>query len=418
MNGIQQNAQKADVTNGNNGKGGSLFANFAFPFLPLFPFVQLSRSRSIVAEFLMLGVVLAFGQPIAAQEAHQHHQHHQSAKAAEPAVASRLTIPDVTVRDQFGNETRFLDLLKDKTVAVNFVFTTCTTICPPMGANFGQLRRLLGERAGKDVRLISVSVDPLTDTPQRLKTWSEKFNAGEGWTLVTGAKFDVDSLLKAFGVFTADKWDHSPTALIGNAAASEWRRVNGLAAPAKLVEVINEVGKTSATVPATTGNEPSAAARYFTDVELTNQDGQPMRLYSDVLKGRVVIVNSFFTSCRESCPMMAATFAKLQARLGDRLGKDVFLVSISVDPANDTPAKLKEFAASFKALPGWLLLTGSKDNVELALKKLGMPAETRDAHSNLFIIGNEPTGLWKKAFGLASPAEILKVVESVLNDRG
>jgi cytochrome oxidase Cu insertion factor (SCO1/SenC/PrrC family) len=375
------------------------------------------KTAFVFSVFFVMNVFM-LNQSIAAQstDMHQHHQH--AAKPAEPAAASQLTIPDVTVRDQFGNATRFQDLLKDKTVAVNFVFTTCTTICPPMGANFGQLRSLLGERAGKDVRLISVSVDPLTDTAQRLKTWSEKFNAGAGWTLVTGAKSDIDALLKAFGVFTADKWDHSPTALIGNVAAGEWRRVNGLAAPAKLVEVINEVGNASATAPAAAGNEPSAAARYFTDVELTNHDGQPMRLYSDVLKGRVVIVNSFFTSCRESCPMMAATFAKLQARLGDRLGKDVFLVSISVDPTNDTPTKLKEFAASFKALPGWLLLTGSKDNVELALKKLGLPAENRDAHSNLFIIGNEPTGLWKKAFGLASPAEILKVVESVLNDRG
>jgi protein SCO1/2 len=217
MNRIQQKAQKTDGTNGNNGKDGSLSADFAFPFLPSFPFVPLSRYRFIVAKFLMLGVFLAFGQPIAAQEAH--HQHTQSAKSSEPAAANRLTIPNVLVRDQFGNETRFPDLLKDKTVAVNFVFTTCTTICPPMGANFAQLRRLLGARAGKDVRLISVSVDPVTDTPQRLKTWSEKFNASEGWTLLTGAKSDVDALLKAFGVFTADKWDHSPTALIGHAGS-------------------------------------------------------------------------------------------------------------------------------------------------------------------------------------------------------
>ena len=356
-----------------------------------------------------VAISIFFFQPITAQSTDAH-QHHQAAKPAEPAAASRLTIPDVTMRDQLGNEVRFPDLLKDKTVAVNFVFTTCTTICPPMGANFGQLRRLLGERAGKDVLLISISVDPVTDTPQRLKTWSEKFNAGAGWTLLTGTKPDVDALLKAFGVFTADKWDHSPTALIGR--AGQWRRTNGLAAPAKLVEAINEA---SAQQPA---SEQSAAQKYFTDVELTDQDGKKLRLYSDVLKGRVVIINSFFTSCRESCPMMAATFAKLQDRLGERLGKDVFLVSISVDPTNDTPAKLKDFAASFKALPGWLLLTGSKDNVEFALKKLGLPAENRDAHSNLFIIGNEPTGLWKKALGLASPVEIIKIVESVLNDRG
>lgn len=370
-----------------------------------------SHKTVFVSSVLFVVSVFMLIQSVAAQSTDAH-QHHQAAKPAEPAAASRLTIPDVTMRDQLGNQVRFRELLQHKTVAVNFVFTTCTTICPPMGANFGQLRRLLGDRAGKDVLLISISVDPVTDTPQRLKTWSEKFNAGPGWTLLTGAKTDVDSLLKAFGVFTADKWDHSPTALIGNETAGEWQRVNGLAAPAKLIEAIN---KTSAQQ---TASQLSAAHKYFTDVELTNQDGKTMRLYSDVLKGRTVVINSFFTSCRESCPMMAATFAKLQDRLGERLGKDVFLVSISVDPVNDTPAKLKEFAASFKAMPGWLLLTGSKDNVEFSLKKLGLPAENRDAHSNLFIIGNEPTGLWKKAFGLASPIEIIKIVESVLHDRG
>lgn len=359
--------------------------------------------RKEIGIVLMFGVILILNQPIAAQS------------STKPAAASRLTVPDVGLLNQNGDQLRFRELLQNKTVAVNFVFTTCTTVCPPMGANFGQLRRLLGERAGKDVLLISISVDPVTDTPQRLKTWSEKFNAGEGWTLLTGAKPDVDALLKAFGVFTADKWDHSPTALIGNESAGEWRRVNGLAAPAKLVEVINEV---SAAKTKQAGDQLSAAHKYFTDVELTNQDGKTMRLYSDVLKGRTVVINSFFTSCRESCPMMAATFAKLQDRLGERLGKDVFLISISVDPVNDTPAKLKEFATSFKAMPGWLLLTGSKENVETALKKLGMPAENRDTHSNLFIIGNDSTGLWKKAFGLASPAEIINIVESVLNDRG
>ena len=151
---------------------------------------------------------------------------------------------------------------------------------------------------------------------------------------------------------------------------------------------------------------------------LTNQYGQQMRLYSDLLKGKVVVINVFFTSCQGSCPVMAATFAKLQDRIGERLGKDVLMISISVDPETDTPAKLKEYAERFKAKPGWYLLTGTKENVTLALHKLGQQVENRESHQNLFIIGNEPTGLWKKAFGLANPAEIIKVVESVLNDRG
>jgi cytochrome oxidase Cu insertion factor (SCO1/SenC/PrrC family) len=364
-----------------------------------------------------LALSLLLTQPLPAQstDAHQHHQH-TTATQAEPAAAAKLTIPDVVLLDQTGGRVRFSELVQGKTVAVNFIFTTCTTICPPMGANFGQLRKLLGERAGKDVLLVSISVDPLTDTPQRMKAWGEKFDGGVGWTLVTGAKRDVDALLKAFGVFTADKWDHSPTTLIGNEAVGEWRRVNGLTAPAKLAEVINEFS--TAAKQAQSADQLSPAHKYFTDVALTNQYGEQMRLYSDLLKGKVVIINVFFTSCQGSCPVMAATFAKIQDRLGERLGKDAFMISISVDPETDTPAKLKEYAERFKAKPGWFLLTGTKENVTLALQKLGQQVENRESHQNLFIIGNEPTGLWKKAFGLANSAEIIKVVESVLNDRG
>jgi protein SCO1/2 len=161
----------------------------------------------------------------------------------------------------------------------------------------------------------------------------------------------------------------------------------------------------------------SPAHKYFTDVTLINQNGEPMRLYSDLLKGKVVVINSFFASCQGSCPVMAATFAKIQDRLGERLGKEVHLISLSVDPETDTPEKLKAFAERFNAKPGWYFLTGTKENVHQALYKLGQYVEQRENHLNIFIVGNEPTGLWKKAFGLAKSDEIIRIVESVLNDR-
>lgn len=162
----------------------------------------------------------------------------------------------------------------------------------------------------------------------------------------------------------------------------------------------------------------SPAAHYFGEIPLVNQDGQTMRLYSDVLKGRVVVINAMFTQCTGACPLMSDNVAKIQDWLGDRLGKDIILVSISVDPANDTPAKLKEYAARFKARPGWYFLTGSKENVDAALTKLGQAVEAREAHTNLFLVGNDKTGLWKKAFGLAPAKDLIPVVESVLNDKG
>lgn len=163
--------------------------------------------------------------------------------------------------------------------------------------------------------------------------------------------------------------------------------------------------------------ERSAAEKYFTDVELINQDGAKVRFYSDVLKNKVVVVNTFFTTCTSICPPMNRNFEKIQEALGDRLGKDVFLVSITVDPETDTPPRLKEYGRRFHARPGWMFLTGKKENIDWALYKLGQYVETKDDHTSIFIVGNEPKGLWKKAFGLAKSEELIRIVEDVIADR-
>jgi len=162
----------------------------------------------------------------------------------------------------------------------------------------------------------------------------------------------------------------------------------------------------------------SPAQKYFSDVELTNQDGKKVRFYSDVLKGKTVVVNAFFTSCTSVCPPMNRNMEKIQEAFGDRVGRDVFLVSLTVDPDVDTPARMKEYAQKFHAGPGWVFLTGKKENLDWALYKLGQYVERKDDHKTVFIIGNEPTGLWKKAFGMANVAELVQVVESVVNDKG
>jgi protein SCO1/2 len=164
--------------------------------------------------------------------------------------------------------------------------------------------------------------------------------------------------------------------------------------------------------------EESPAQKYFTDVELINQDGKKVRFYSDVLKGKTVVVNAFFTSCTSVCPPMNRNMEKIQEALGARVGRDVFLVSMTVDPEVDTPARMKEYAQKFHAGPGWIFLTGKKENLDWALYKLGQYVEQKNDHKTIFIIGNEPTGLWKKAFGIANVAELVQVVESVVNDKG
>jgi protein SCO1 len=201
---------------------------------------------------LILAFALAFGaQPAAPLFAqHEHHQEQAAAPAPDKLEVAQpvagLNIPDVSVLDQDGNTVRFYsDLVKGKVVAINFVFTNCTTICPPMGANFAKLQKILGERVGQGVHLISVSVDPATDTPERMKAWGQKFGAREGWSLITGDRLEITRLLKALGVYTSDINDHSPLVFVGNDAQGQWTRAYGLAAPAKIAELID--GVTAAT---------------------------------------------------------------------------------------------------------------------------------------------------------------------------
>jgi cytochrome oxidase Cu insertion factor (SCO1/SenC/PrrC family)/DNA-binding beta-propeller fold protein YncE len=181
---------------------------------------------------------------------------HEKKDAAEgapvAAPTSKMNIPDVELLDQNGRKVHFYtDLVKGQTVVINFIFTTCTTICPPLGATFARVQKELGEggESGRDVRLISISVDPVTDTPERLKAWGAKFHAGEGWTLVTGDKPQIDELLNALGASTARREDHSPTILIGNDARETWTRTYGIANTSKLLQIINNVlaGKSATT---------------------------------------------------------------------------------------------------------------------------------------------------------------------------
>ncbi|HEX8294086.1 MAG TPA: SCO family protein, partial [Pyrinomonadaceae bacterium] len=154
---------------------------------------------------------------------------------------SGMSIPDVELLDQDGRKVRFYsDLVRGKVVAINFIFTTCTTVCPPLGATFARVQKELGAGAGRDVQLISISVDPATDTPERLKAWGAKFKAGPGWTLLTGAKPQVDELLRALSASSARREDHTPTVLIGNEAAGQWTRAYGLTSPGKLVQIIGD----------------------------------------------------------------------------------------------------------------------------------------------------------------------------------
>lgn len=177
-----------------------------------------------------------------------------------------------------------------------------------------------------------------------------------------------------------------------------------------------QAGAPAPVQPMTAEQRQVAGERYFTDVVLVDHLGREQRLWSDLVHDKTVVISPFFTHCVGVCPKLAGTLKKVESSLGDRLGKDVLMLSITVDPERDTPAKVKEYAAALEPKPGWLFLSGKRENVELALRKLGYYVEDPEGHTNLVIVGNEKSGLWKKAFGLADPEEVIKIVRSVVQD--
>ncbi len=192
----------------------------------------------IRATALALSFTLITSSPMFAQ-----HEHHMAPVATEAEAVHIHEIPDVDLLDQNGKHVRlFSDLIEGRVVAINFIFTTCTTICPALAVQFANLQKRLGDRIGRDVFLVSVSIDPANDTPDRLAAWGRKFGAKDGWTMVTGKKDHIDAVLKAFGVYTPDFRNHQPVTLVGSGISGMWKRLYGFPPVERLTEAVNTAG--------------------------------------------------------------------------------------------------------------------------------------------------------------------------------
>ncbi|MGY4494851.1 SCO family protein [Pseudomonas sp. TE3610] len=163
-----------------------------------------------------------------------------------------------------------------------------------------------------------------------------------------------------------------------------------------------------APAPEPQGSATPWGGDYFPNTALTNQDGQPVHFFDDLIKGKVVVINFIFTTCTDSCPLETARLRQVQKLLGDRVGKDVFFYSITIDPEHDTPAALKHYMDKFKVGPGWQFLTGNKQDITELRQKLGLFIEgvdngrTKD-HNLSLIVGNQSSGRWMKASPFENP---------------
>jgi protein SCO1/2 len=160
-------------------------------------------------------------------------------------------------------------------------------------------------------------------------------------------------------------------------------------------------------------------ANYFPNSELTTQDGKVVHFYDDMLKGKAVAINLIYTRCTANCPLETAKLAQVQRVLKDRVGKDIFFISISIDPKHDTPEAMKKYMQKFHVGPGWTFLTGKKEDVREISHKLGLSSMTdaanRDGHQPSLMIGYVPTGAWMLNSAVDNPRFLAGVMTKFLD---
>ncbi len=196
-------------------------------------------------SYLMIGALaLVCASPCTAFADEDPHAKHRAMmqESAPPAESADVDLRDRTLINQDGEEVRFVsDVIGDRIVVMDFVYTTCTTVCPVLSALFTQVQGKLGDQLDEDVIIVSVSVDPIRDTPQRLKAYAAKHRAGDSWVWLTGAKSTVDDVLTGVGAYGVNFEEHPSMVLIGDGRSGEWQRLFGFPNPDRILKLVNEL---------------------------------------------------------------------------------------------------------------------------------------------------------------------------------
>lgn len=199
--------------------------------------MKIPRRRSLLRTALLALCATLVG----AAAAHELHQHGHDT----PPGAVKVRGLDTNLVDHDGRGVNVQrDVIGDRIVVVSFVYTSCTTVCPLVASVFSDLQTRLGERVGRDVVLVTITVDPLRDTPAQLKAYAGRFGAGPGWRWLTGAPVAVNELLKGLGAYAPDFTQHPQMVLVGDGTTGRWTRFSGLPDSRRLAEHVRGLDAT------------------------------------------------------------------------------------------------------------------------------------------------------------------------------
>ena len=168
-----------------------------------------------------------------------------------------------------------------------------------------------------------------------------------------------------------------------------------------------------ATTPAEAGRWGKT---YVPNLPVVTQDGKVFQFYEDLIKDKIFVISFFYASCTQICPLATARLSELQDVLGDSVGREIFFYTISVDPENDTPERLKNYAEAMRAGPGWLFLTGLPEDIKIIRDRLGDRSSVLNEHRNEVLLGNGVTGEWQRDNPLSDLTRLAMTIRSMKSD--
>jgi protein SCO1/2 len=229
---------------------------------------------ALFCSWAAVSIPVAHGLEPISQTDHSGHARHQQMleKKEFTRILQDYQVPDVTLTDQDGQKVSLRAVLEgEQPVMLNFIYTTCTTICPVLSASFAQVQKYMAPEEVESTRMVSISIDPEHDTPLKLKEYARRFRAGPGWEFFTGDLDDIVVVLTAFDAYRGDKMNHIPLTFLRATPNDSWVRIEGFASSRELLQEYRTLTKSILPAPAISYTDGDRFTRFMVDSSVSSK---------------------------------------------------------------------------------------------------------------------------------------------------